>query len=196
MGKLPSEIWMSLLFVFWRLLCCCCFWMVVLPSPLCLRICTSLVLCWQSHWSVKSSLQQCAACSLLNTNNTSVHWWWRAIPGKGAGADFWYDNRAGSFSCFTLLFRPSEQFAICKIPQMIVLGERQNSGLFSWHARAHQSSFVLQAHSWAFSSPCPKPRTRIHPAVISNTTLSCFWLQPWTDVSWSNPAFVSWHAES
>lgn len=41
------------------------------------------------------------------------------------------------------------------------------------------SSFVPQAHSWAFSSPCPKPRTSIHPAGISKTTLSCFWLQPW-----------------
>lgn len=102
MGKLPPEIWM--LFVFWRLLCYC-FLMVVLPFPLCLRIFTSLVPCWQSQQSVKFTLQQCAACSLLQTNNASMHCWWRGAPGKGAGAGSWYNNRAGSFCCLTLLLR-------------------------------------------------------------------------------------------
>lgn len=41
----------------------------------------------------------------------------------------------------------------------LLSSERQNSDLFSWHARAHLSAFLLQAHSSAFS-PCPKLAAR------------------------------------
>lgn len=176
MGKLPSEIWIPLLFVFWRLLSCCCFFMIALPFPVCLRSCTSLVPCRQSHHSVRRSLQPCAACSLLDPNKQSLC----ALMTEPSGMLVKQGAALALLSCSDLKNSfPFGRFQKDTI-QIILLGERQNSGLFSLFMPGHiWSSFALQAHSWAFSSPCPKPRTSIHSAGISKTTLSCFWLQPW-----------------
>lgn len=181
-GKLPSEVWMSLLFgFFWRLLCWWWFLTVVFSFLLCWWICTSLVLCWQSH---------CAAFSLLKANGTSVQWWRRDAPGKGAGqTSFLAKEQAVSLallSCSDL-----KNNSVFVRSQQSLCSARQNSRLFIWRATAHPSAFLLQAHSWAFSSPCPNQQRDTSPLSFPSPPFHA------SDyVARSHPAFVSWHAEA
>lgn len=152
-----TSFWSLNAVVFWRLLCCCCL-MVVFSFLLCLRICMSLVLWRRSHQLAS------AVCSflLIECKQTVLQY----IDGGG----IFQERGLGQTSCMVNEQAVSLALLSCldlknNLPfvrfQKLLSLERQNSHLFSWRARAHLSSFLLQAHSWAFSSPCPKLTARI-----------------------------------
>lgn len=73
----------------------------------------------------------------------------------------------------------------------LLSSERQNSDLFSWHARAHLSAFLLQAHSWVFS-PCPKLTARISPCCnFQDPSFMLLTPVPNEVSAWSSPACLT-----
>lgn len=153
---------MSLLFGFWKLLCCCCCFLMVVFSFL---LCLGIVHPWcfannpTSLWGAPSAI-----CSFLHVECKQTVL--QCIDGggifqeKGLGqTSFMVNERAVSLallSCSDL----KKNLAFVGFQKLSSSG-RQKSYLFSWRTRTHLSAFLLQAHSWAFSSPCPKLTARI-----------------------------------